>query len=238
VSDLYLHSPNGVLAPSRSKNGYNDLQKPQQHVHYQQLDRYPALVLNADYQPLSYLPLSLWHWQDAIKAVFSSKVTVIDVYDISVRAVNLEIPLPSVIALHEYIPPLFEQTPSFTKRNVFLRDEYKCQYCRRRFHTRDLSLDHVVPRCRGGRLQWTNAVTSCHACNGRKGNLMLQELKQVGMKLHKAPFVPTQYELAVRAGKLLLPRRRHHPTWEPYLTIGGVGVSSLENDEEKSQAAM
>ena len=105
-------------------------------------------------QPLSYLPLSLWSWQDAVKAIFSGKVTVVDVYpDISIRAANLEVPLPSVIALTDYVKKV-NQRPAFTRRNVFLRDEYKCQYCNDRFHTADLSLDHVKPRCMGGQLNW------------------------------------------------------------------------------------
>lgn len=88
------------------------------------LDRHPALVLNADYQPLSYLPLSLWHWQEAVKAVFNGKVTVVDVYpDVSIRAASLQVPLPSVIALTDYVSPKYmSHTPAFTKRNVFLRD--------------------------------------------------------------------------------------------------------------------
>jgi 5-methylcytosine-specific restriction endonuclease McrA len=81
-------------------------------------------------------------------------VTVVDVYpDVTIRAASLEIPLPSVIALNEYVH-MSHQSPAFTRRNVFLRDEYKCQYCRQRFHTNDLSLDHVVPRCKGGALTW------------------------------------------------------------------------------------
>jgi hypothetical protein len=69
------------------------------------LDRHPALLLNADYQPMSSLPLSLWHWQEAVKAVFSGKVTVVDTYpNVLIRAANLEVPLPSVIALTEYVP--------------------------------------------------------------------------------------------------------------------------------------
>lgn len=103
---------------------------------------------------MSYLPLSVCHWQEAIKSVFSGKVTVVDVYeDVQIRAANLEIPLPSVIALNEYVPQC-HHTPAFTRRNVFLRDEYRCQYCNNAFHTRDLSIDHVVPRSMGGRLTW------------------------------------------------------------------------------------
>ena len=98
--------------------------------------------------------MSLWSWQDAVKAVFGGKVTVVDVYpDITIRAASLEIPLPSVIALTDYVS-LKNQRPAFTRRNVFLRDQYKCQYCNDRFHTADLSLDHVHPRCMGGQLTW------------------------------------------------------------------------------------
>mmetsp|Transcript_27298 Transcript_27298/g.63935 ORF Transcript_27298/g.63935 Transcript_27298/m.63935 type:complete len:383 (+) Transcript_27298:227-1375(+) len=182
------------------------------------LDRHPALVLNADYLPLSYLPLSLWHWQEAVKAVFNGKVTVVDVYpDVAIRAANLQVPLPSVIALTEYVSPKhLNHKPAFTKRNVFLRDEYRCQYCNEFFHTRDLSLDHVVPRCRGGQLSWDNAVTSCTKCNGRKGSMGLKEIRSKwGMVLRNEPRCPTQYELAVTASKML--PRQVHPTWEPYL---------------------
>lgn len=105
-------------------------------------------------QPLHYLPLSLWSWQEAVKAVFCGKVTVVDVYpDTTVRAANWEIPLPSVVALNDYVKQL-NNRPAFTRRNVFLRDEYKCQYCQERFHSADLSFDHVTPRCMGGQLTW------------------------------------------------------------------------------------
>jgi hypothetical protein len=94
VSNLYIYGPGGVLYDKIQRNAENEFIK--------KLDRHPALLLNADYQPLSQLPLSLWHWQEAIKAVFAGKVTVVDVYpDIAVKAVNWEIPLPSVIALNE-----------------------------------------------------------------------------------------------------------------------------------------
>jgi len=105
--------------------------------------------------------------------------------------------------------------PAFTRRNVFLRDGYKCQYCLQAFYPRDLSLDHVVPHSAGGRLHWTNAVTSCQQCNGRKGSLLPSQLKQIGMRLQTEPRAPSQYQLARRAGRML--PRRVHPTWKPYL---------------------
>ena len=94
--------------------------------------------------------------------------------------------------------------------------EYRCQYCNDYFRTRDLTLDHVVPRCRGGHLNWENAVTCCTRCNGKKGSLGLGEIQsRWGMKLRTAPRIPTQYQLAMAASRML--PRRVHPTWEPYL---------------------
>jgi len=172
--------------------------------------------LNADYQPLSHLPLSLWSWQDAVKAVFSGRVTIVDVYpDVSIRSVHVEVPLPSVIALNEYIPSASRKKPPFTRRNVFLRDGYHCQYCNKKFRAKDLTLDHVTPRCMGGRLTWDNAVSCCSKCNSKKGHKLPYELKHIGMKLQCQPRMPSMYELSIEASRLL--PRKIHPTWEPYL---------------------
>eukprot|EP00543_Licmophora_paradoxa_P002772 CAMPEP_0202446588 /NCGR_PEP_ID=MMETSP1360-20130828/5104_1 /ASSEMBLY_ACC=CAM_ASM_000848 /TAXON_ID=515479 /ORGANISM="Licmophora paradoxa, Strain CCMP2313" /LENGTH=319 /DNA_ID=CAMNT_0049063153 /DNA_START=160 /DNA_END=1119 /DNA_ORIENTATION=- len=214
VTAEYLHGPNGILHGADTQY----TKTSDKHLAFlKELERYPALLLNADYQPMSYLPLSMWNWQESIKAVFSGKVTVVDVYpDVHVRAASIEIPLPSVIALNEYVAQP-NTIPAFTKRNVFLRDEYKCQYCNHRFHSRDLSLDHVHPRSMGGQLIWENAVTSCRVCNGRKGSKLVSELKHIGMKLAREPFVPTQYQLHAIASKLL--PKQVHPTWVPFLPM-------------------
>lgn len=161
VSSMYSNGSSGVmsqLAKKReriemcSKESHNDDDENQQYL--KKLDRHLTLVLNADYQPLSVLPLSMWTWQETIKSVFSGKVTVVEVYsDVSIRAVNMDVPLPSVIALNEFCPQP-HQTPAFTRRNVFLRDGYRCQYCYKRYRFQDLSLDHLHPRCMGGQLKW------------------------------------------------------------------------------------
>jgi len=188
-----------------------------QAEYIKKLNTQPALILNADYQPISYLPLSLWSWQEAIKAVFSGKVHVVDVYpDTIIRAASLEIPLPSVIALTEYVKQ-GSMIPAFTRRNVFLRDEYRCQYCGELFHTADLSLDHVVPRSSGGQLSWENAVTCCKNCNGKKGSTPVSRLSRIGMRLLNAPQVPTQMQLAAKAARMI--PRRVHPTWKPYIGL-------------------
>ena len=107
----------------------------------------PVLVLNADYRPLSYFPLSVWSWQEAIKAVFLDRVAIVSEYDRVVRSPSVQIRLPSVIALKEYIPP--KRRPAFTRFNVFLRDRFACQYCGENFPSHELTFDHVIPRSRG-----------------------------------------------------------------------------------------
>ena len=87
----------------------------------------PALVLNADFRPLSYYPLSLWAWQDSIKAVFLDRVNIVSNYDKTVRSPSFEMRLPSVVSLRSYVRP--SRHPAFTRFNVFLRDRFTCQYC-------------------------------------------------------------------------------------------------------------
>src|ERR1700692_3429417 len=134
---------------------------------------WPVLVLNADFRPLSYYPLSLWSWQDAIKAVFLDRVNIIDHYDVRVRSPSLEMQLPSVVSLKEYVPAA--RHPAFTRFNVFLRDRFTCQYCGEPHPSHDLTFDHLVPRSRGGRTTWANVVTACGTCNLWKGNRLPRE---------------------------------------------------------------
>ena len=84
------------------------------------LEKCPALVLNADYRPLSYYPLSLWSWQDSIKSVFLDRVVIVSNYDRVIRSPSFNMRLPSVIALKSFIKP--QSNPSFTRFNVFLRE--------------------------------------------------------------------------------------------------------------------
>ena len=89
------------------------------------LEKCPALVLNADYRPLSYYPLSLWSWQDSIKSVFLDRVVIVSHYYRVIRSPSFSMKLPSVIALKSYINP--QSNPNFTRFNVFLRDKFMCQ---------------------------------------------------------------------------------------------------------------
>src|SRR4051812_4693160 len=126
----------------------------------------PALVLNADFRPLSYFPLSLWPWQETVKAVFLDRVNILSEYDRVVHSPSFSMKLPSVIALKEFIPQ--ERRPAFTRFNVFLRDRFRCQYCGESSPSPDLTFDHVIPRSRGGRTSWGNASPPSRPANSGK----------------------------------------------------------------------
>lgn len=176
----------------------------------QALENCPSLVLNADFRPLSYFPLSLWSWQDAIKAVVLDRVNVISEYDRAVRSPGLTLNLPSVIALKDYVQPL--RRPAFTRFNVFLRDRLICQYCGDVFLTHELTFDHVVPRSQGGRTEWRNVVSACGPCNLAKGG---RTPRQAGMPLRRTPREPSSWEL--QENGRAYPPNFLHESWGDYL---------------------
>ena len=161
----------------------------------------PALILNADYRPLSYFPLSLWPWQEAIKAVYLKRVNVAAEYEEVVRSEKLTLPLPSVIVLKNYVVPT--KTVPFTRATLFLRDEFTCQYCG--YKGKDLTFDHVVPKSRGGKTRWDNVVAACQSCNLRKA---AKTTSQAGFKLKKAPTKPSP-EVLLNKGKKFPPSDMH-----------------------------
>jgi 5-methylcytosine-specific restriction endonuclease McrA len=242
VSSMYIDGSGGKMRQVEIKRKRQESESDlringslaEQRAYVYKLDSHPALVLNADYQPLSVLPLSLWSWQETIKSLFTGKVQVVDIYpDVEVRAVNIDVPLPSVIALTEYVPQP-HQTPAFTRRNVYLRDGYQCQYCAKTYKTMNLSLDHVVPRCVGGKLTWENTVTCCRKCNGRKGSTLPSDLLQVkGMRLIREPQVPSKFQLAAEAEKMV--PRSVHSTWRPYLGLGRKPEIGKDNEHSKER---
>lgn len=171
---------------------------------------YPALVLNADFRPLSYFPLSTWNWQDAVKAVFLERVSVLSEYDREVRSPSFSMRLPSVIALRDFVPSA--RMPAFTRFNVFLRDCFTCQYCASRRPAPELTFDHVIPRAKGGRTSWENVVTACGACNLRKGSKLPKECH---MFPRHAPRRPTSWELQDRGRGF--PPNYLHESWRDFL---------------------
>lgn len=170
-------------------------------------DSCPALVLNADFRPLSYYPLSLWSWQDTVKAVFLDRVNIVSHYDREVHSPSVALKLPSVVSLKIYVKPA--RYPAFTRFNVFLRDRFTCQYCGTRD---DLTFDHVTPRSRGGRTTWENVVAACSPCNLRKGGRLPREIR---MFPDHEPMRPTVHDLH-RNGRLFPPNYLHD-SWQDYL---------------------
>ena len=171
------------------------------------LEKCPALVLNADFRPLSYYPLSLWSWQDTVKSVFLDRVTIVSKYDRVVRSPSFNMQLPSVIALKSFIQP--SKNPNFTRFNVFLRDKFACQYCGDR---KDLTFDHLLPKSRGGLTDWNNVVTACSSCNVKKGGKLY---KDCDLKLASKPYAPTVEDLH-RNGRNFPPNFLHE-SWMDYL---------------------
>lgn len=166
-----------------------------------------VLVLNADGQPVSYLPLSAVEWKEAITYLWLDKVTVLDWYDDwIVRSASWETKVPSVIMLKEMMRR--RRQPRFSKTNIYIRDLYTCQYCNT-IHTRNnLTLDHVIPLSKGGKTEWRNIVAACSPCNARKAN-------KTHMKPITVPYVPDYYDLVNKRKKLNFEVR--HPAWEQYL---------------------
>ena len=142
------------------------------------LEKCPALVLNADYRPLSYYPLSLWSWQDSIKSVFLERVSIVSYYDRVISSPSFSMRLPSVIALKSFVRPL--TNPNFTRFNVFLRDKFCCQYCG---SNKELTFDHLLPRSKGGKTDWDNVVTACSSCNVKKRGSFIRKFRNdIGSK--------------------------------------------------------
>ncbi len=177
------------------------------HVHSHPPSGAPALVLNADFRPLSYYPLSLWSWQETIKAVFLGRVDVVSTYDKTIRSPSFEMKLPSVVSLKHYIAQ--DRPPAFTRFNLFLRDAFCCQYCG---SPDDLTFDHVTPRSRGGRTTWENIVTACARCNLTKGG---RTPREAAMIPRSRPRRPSMYELQEHGRRF--PPGHLHQSWLDYL---------------------
>jgi len=166
-----------------------------------------VLVLNADAQPVSYLPLSAIQWKEAITYMWLDKCTVLEWYDDwVVSSANWETKVPSVIILKEFMRR--RRRPRFSKTNLYIRDLYTCQYCSSEIPRSLLTLDHVIPLSKGGKTEWTNIVAACRKCNSLKGN-----------KTHMKPLVmpqePSYYELVNKRKQLDFAIK--HPVWRNYI---------------------
>jgi 5-methylcytosine-specific restriction endonuclease McrA len=164
-----------------------------------------TLVLNADGRPISTWPLNLIPAQDAVTAAWLDRAIVVEEWpEAFFHSPSTTIAVPKVMMLREYAH--VNAAPKFCRRSVLLRDRYCCQYCGKLFTDDELTYDHVVPRSRGGRTEWTNIVSACVECNKNKRDqdARWSAPKGSGLRPLKPPRVPSPAEL-LRAGLQFLP---------------------------------
>jgi 5-methylcytosine-specific restriction endonuclease McrA len=156
-------------------------------------------------------PQRVISWERAVVLVVLGKVDVLQEYEEAIRAPSLELRTPAVVRLKK-AGRATKQSVRFSRVNVYTRDGFRCQYCGVKKDMRELNYDHVVPRLRGGKTVWENIVTSCYACNDRKGSRTPAE---AGMTLLRKPFKPSSLPVmpVVRVMRSEMPQ-----VWLPYLS--------------------
>lgn len=164
-----------------------------------------VLELNADLIPLNLVPLSTIIWRDAFKKIVEGTAVALKYYDDEwVGTPSGKLRVPSVIVLKEY--KYLKKFAKWSKPNVKLRDEYRCQYCGKRFHEKSLTIDHVIPKKDGGKHGWLNDVTACKPCNAKKGSNYWKPLR--------TPYRPSYFELAKKMAKH---KDIHITDWKDYI---------------------
>jgi 5-methylcytosine-specific restriction endonuclease McrA len=148
-----------------------------------------VLVLNATLEPLNTVSVPR-----AVALLLSDKAELIEAAEARLRSQCLTLPMPLVIRLVTYVQIPHRMPLRVTRCGVFSRDHYTCQYCRNTLPPADLTLDHVLPRCRGGQTRWENVVTACKPCNHRKNDRTPAEAH---MRLQRKPFRPRYVAIVV-----------------------------------------
>lgn len=171
-----------------------------------------VLILNADYRPISYYPLSVQSMKKVLKAIFKNKINVIEEYDETITLGGTTMHLPKVAILKRYVHTL--QTPKFSRYNVYLRDKFTCQYCGKKFPHSELTFDHCYARCKGGKTNWLNIVTACKECNTKKG---CKDIDNKRYKLLSKPHIPTNAELLRNLKSMKGTISRDMQNWEQWL---------------------
>lgn len=159
-----------------------------------------VLLLNQDYSPLTTCTV-----QRAFLLIYLGKAELIaSDKSRSLRSVTRSFDYPSVIKVKSYVSVPYKGVV-LTRNNIFKRDRHECQYCGTK---KDLTIDHVIPRSKGGKSTWTNLVTACKKCNAKKSNFSIEK---VGLKLANYPVKPTYVSfLRISHGKL-------REDWKPFL---------------------
>ena len=163
----------------------------------------PVLLLNASYEPLNVVSL-----RRAIVLLIKDKAEILEAAEERVRAASYSMPVPLVIRLVYYVRVPSVMKIPLSRRTVMLRDNYTCQYCGAHLSRTNLTVDHVVPRMRGGQTTWQNVVCACQSCNRKKGH---KSVKEAGMHLLKRPGRPQYLAMAI------LTESPVHQSWRKYI---------------------
>lgn len=159
-----------------------------------------VLVLNADMNPLT-----LCSVERAFLLIYLKKAEIVSsLDDKKLHSVNETFDYPSVIKVHQFVSLPYKGV-ILSRQNIFKRDNHECQYCGT---SKDLTLDHLIPKSKGGKSTWTNLVTACKRCNARKGDFKPEDL---GMNLKSKPIRPSYLMFLKQSYKA----KRHD--WAPYL---------------------
>jgi 5-methylcytosine-specific restriction endonuclease McrA len=166
-----------------------------------------SLVLNATDEPLCVVPA----WR-AVVLVLKEKAEIVEANGLAFHSERLRLPVPSIVRLNYFVKVPYRARATLSRRAVFIRDAFECQYCGAVAE----NVDHVIPRSRGGEHVWENVVSCCRRCNHAKADRGLMEL---GWRLHRTPRAPTGPAWRV------LGTGRMHPGWRPYLEERAFGIS-------------
>lgn len=179
-----------------------------------------VLLLNADFAPISFKPLSTIPWETAF--FWLSKgwdrvakggrpiITVVAEYDEVVHSAHQTFRIPSVVALTKMTK--LPDRAAFTRGNVYLRDSYTCQYSGIRYPVSELTLDHVMPQSRGGKSNWLNLVTCHKDINFAKAD---RTPREAGLRLLHEPYAPSAWELREKGRSY--PSKLGHESWADYV---------------------
>jgi len=170
-----------------------------------------VLVLNSGYEPIM-----VTDWTRAFSLVFCGKAIIVEEYDKTIRTVSEEFKVPAVISLKKYVRP--RRIVNFSKRSIHIRDNFTCQYCGKRQGKSSLSLDHIIPKSKGGATDWKNMVSACIDCNTRKSDKLL---KDTTFSLRRKPTQPLSiYNFLWEIELNEIPKE-----WKDYLTIKVYGTN-------------
>lgn len=168
-----------------------------------------VLALSSNYEPVGVIS-----WIRAVTLIFSNKVTTLEEYDHEIRSPSMSMKAPSVVVYKNSYVGKHKNSIRFSRKNVWLRDEGKCQYCLKHVTFSTFTIDHVIPKTAGGQTAWNNVVTCCYSCNQKKGN---KSLKEIGFKLASIPKKPNRLPVVDNISDGIYNSDRVPHSWKFYL---------------------